>query len=1251
MLLQKFGRVSRLCLQWSVGLFATVAALLLPAAVLASDDPFPYWPDDEIIASAVASTELGGYTSKVSVAQGETLDFHLSSNVNTPFSIKIYREGTPRTLMMTVSNVSAQAHSCDGGYATGCNWPVAYTLTVPASWPSGVYTADIPVQTNSTQKLIFWVREDQPGSTAPLLYLSSVNTFQAYNNYGGKSTYAFNSTDGEPSITVSFNRPYVQGGVGKYARWESKFVNWIDQQPYSVEYATTYDLEFIPNLLDAYQTVVLAGHSEYWTWDARQRLKDFIARGGRLVNLSGNTMWWQIRYQDDGRTLVAYKKYTADPVKTAQGVTDNPYKHPIYDPPAAIVGAHWPFGGYPLSAPFSFNAGYGGYFVQNSDHWIFADVNISDGAMLGRTDSTATAVLGHEVDGVPFNCTPDGQTIIGPIANTGAPGNFTILGVSPVSYKRLGFAVMGIYTNPAGGGVFSVNSTDWVNALGSDAQVTTLMHNVLRRFGDPAPLPAEPPNPTAHRLFVDSFNCDHLYRNWPQSNAPNWAQLPAYNYIKWTIEDAFQLSDACGVEGGGLAITMKRVSGQNLTAPVKADWRLIDAWHGQIYLNLGSLTVANGSSVELIRFSRDDGVTFSPLVALQVRRQAGAMQVGLAPTGEDGVWLPAPASGPFLVGWAWDRATGRIALTVNDEEQEGTVASPAQAGGNRVDLGLMRVGSGISGSVCVDEFVFHDQPLTAQPPQLHSLTVTVIGEGVVTRDPDLVSYPAGAQVMLTASPNAGWSFDGWQGAIANAANPVTVVVDGDMAVVATFVEDAPPPTPTPTVTATATPTGAPDNTPTPTPTATQVDSPDNTATPTATPTPTQAGAPDNTATPTPTPTATQVDSPDNTATPTPTPSPTPEQAGNEPVLLSDDFNGCALDGVRWQWVNPLGDGSYRLDGEQLIITAPGGVAHDIGAAGITTPRLIQPVRDRDFTIEVKFASRVTEAYQLQGVLIEQDAQNLVQIELHHDGVATNLAVITHANGQPTIRSQLAVASGAADHLRIRRMGDNWQVAHSVDGADWASEASFTHALQVKQVGPFAGNRAQGDSPPPPHHAIIDYLFDGDTPISSEDARPLRLRVVTNGAGEVALEPPCGNPVTLTAAAAPGWVFAGWQGAYVGAENPVTLHFNREDEVTARFTPLAIHKVQLTATEGGQVMVEPPGPLYAAGEVVTLTAVPADGWVFVYWEIDEGVDAASDRPTTPMLQLTMPDLRRFRAVFAPIGDGHQLYLPVVADPTR
>ncbi len=73
----------------------------------------------------------------------------------------------------------------------------------------------------------------------------------------------------------------------------------------------------------------------------------------------------------------------------------------------------------------------------------------------------------------------------------------------------------------------------------------------------------------------------------------------------------------------------------------------------------------------------------------------------------------------------------------------------------------------------------------------HVLTTTVSGSGQVLRQPDSPDYLFGSSVVLTAVPDAGWQFAGWSGDLAGAANPDTLLMDGDKTVHATFTEIPP----------------------------------------------------------------------------------------------------------------------------------------------------------------------------------------------------------------------------------------------------------------------------------------------------------------------------------------------------------------------------------------------------------------------------------------------------------------------------
>ena len=71
-------------------------------------------------------------------------------------------------------------------------------------------------------------------------------------------------------------------------------------------------------------------------------------------------------------------------------------------------------------------------------------------------------------------------------------------------------------------------------------------------------------------------------------------------------------------------------------------------------------------------------------------------------------------------------------------------------------------------------------------PHEYSLGVTVVGNGAVTRNPDQAVYDFGTVVTLTASPAAGWHFVSWSGDATGSTSPVSVTVNENKNVTATF---------------------------------------------------------------------------------------------------------------------------------------------------------------------------------------------------------------------------------------------------------------------------------------------------------------------------------------------------------------------------------------------------------------------------------------------------------------------------------
>jgi len=83
----------------------------------------------------------------------------------------------------------------------------------------------------------------------------------------------------------------------------------------------------------------------------------------------------------------------------------------------------------------------------------------------------------------------------------------------------------------------------------------------------------------------------------------------------------------------------------------------------------------------------------------------------------------------------------------------------------------------------------------------HTLTVTISGQGSVTKSPDKTQYDHNETVTLTPSPASGFQFDHWEGALSGSTTPGTLTMNGDKTVTAYFTES------TETVSTPSTPSG------------------------------------------------------------------------------------------------------------------------------------------------------------------------------------------------------------------------------------------------------------------------------------------------------------------------------------------------------------------------------------------------------------------------------------------------------------
>jgi hypothetical protein len=443
---------------------------------------------------------IEGYTGQVSYAQGEEVGFHISTTA-AKFSMEIARIGAERKIVWSKQDLPGKEQPVpEDASANGCRWPEAVRVPSTREWPSGYYEATLKCADSGgkwthrgarTAQSTVWfvVRSAEPGTKSKVLLQLCTNTYDAYNNWGGFSLYAYNGLSNNQGHKVSFDRP----GGSQFARWELPFVEWAERNGYALEFAANSDLEFRPEILSSYKLVLSVGHDEYWSGPMRDNLEGFIAKGGNVAFFSGNTCCWQVRSEDGGRALTCWKEnFSKDPVwqeKDRSSLATLWSHHLLKRPENQMTGVGFLWGGYQLSHG-QFMDGPGAYTVYRPDHWILEGTGLKKGDMFGGKDT----IVGYECDGCEIEM-KDGLPV--PTHRDGTPEGFTIIGMCPAKWHpddsawyekwemgRVGQSVLGTYTKPGGGTVFTTGSTDWSHGLkGKDPVVERVTKNILKKLG------------------------------------------------------------------------------------------------------------------------------------------------------------------------------------------------------------------------------------------------------------------------------------------------------------------------------------------------------------------------------------------------------------------------------------------------------------------------------------------------------------------------------------------------------------------------------------------------------------------------------------------------------------------------------------------------------------------------------------------------------------------------------------------------
>lgn len=355
--------------------------------------------------------------------------------------------------------------------------------------------------------------------------------------------------------------------------------------------------------------------------------------------------------------------------------------------------------------------------------------------------------------------------------------------------------------------------------------------------------------------------------------------------------------------------------------------------------------------------------------------------------------------------------------------------------------------------------------------QFYTISRAPSENGTIKLSPEQASYTYAQRVGIQAVGNIGYRFAGWGGDLSGTQNPVVVNITQNMSISATF-EPAPPPVVNINSSGNGSVSVVPDK---------DEYQYGETITLTAKANPGYLFAGwtgDLTGSQNP---ATYVINGDTTITAN-------FASANPDSIQSDDFN-CGLNTDMWTFVDPLDDGSYDANGSQLRLTAPAGTSHNPWIDGNKAPRMMQSVNNPQFfEADVKFESAVTQQYQMQGMMAEQNEQNFIRFEYQHNGGASpRVYVAAIRNGAVSDQHSVNVSPlGAASYLRMTRADSNWTFAYSANGTNWTPFYGLEFDAPVNAVGVFSANHNPGGNPAPAHTAVVDYFFNSAAPIVPED---------------------------------------------------------------------------------------------------------------------------------------------------------------------
>lgn len=437
-----------------------------------------------------------------------------------------------------------------------CHWDITHEFQIPKDAPSGVYVGryDFQIDGKAHQyQVTFNVRRPASRPKASILVLLSTSTWNAYNSaafpvpmqeglqtvgtgglanshpkapayscyrdhHHGQPAYYFGTRMPWPAASPAWLYLAPELRYSHLMRTELFLHRWLDgvygdHDGYDYDVVTDYDLHCNPEMLNGYKTLCINGHSEYWSAEAYEGVEHFLADGGTVIALSGNTMFWRTTFNEDG-SVMECRKY--DPRIGGRG---GAVIGELYHSDDQRRGSLMRECGYPawkcIGLDCSGWAGVDGvYHADLPDHFLMKepeDASLSRDETFGHGPQKSQPwAVGHEWDvrvstlakvtrNIPAGATlPEEPEGIVTLARGVRPGGATLDYFTQNTSSQDGVCAEVIYwERPTGGRVFHAGTIAAGAVLSVDPKWQTVMRNVLHHFGA-KPKQPQPKGESAH---------------------------------------------------------------------------------------------------------------------------------------------------------------------------------------------------------------------------------------------------------------------------------------------------------------------------------------------------------------------------------------------------------------------------------------------------------------------------------------------------------------------------------------------------------------------------------------------------------------------------------------------------------------------------------------------------------------------------------------------------------------------------------